>query len=880
MAENVSVYVSCGPGWDYSEEFVKVLRSKGYAVSFRERARIRIGEDVQRSERKARERSMGYLRKADYVIWIFTQSDRDSAGREEELAEAVARELNEQRTILLPVIAENTTVDSPALVGRAVANITNYSSLGALIDALSSSIEDYSAERAAVAPSKTVALRSLAPTEVEFDDDLIHSMREGNCVLYAGAGLSAPAGLPIWNQFAEKLVQSAAEWGILSGQDRQFLAKALQGQRADYVVDEVVGRARSGFLIATLPSMFLGRKITAAHSLLGEMPFTAALTTNFDDLLEQTFAAPMSGAQSYTPKDAEALLGSLTKKQFFLLKLYGALDRPETLLVSPAQFDDAVSENQPFRSLIESLFVSRTILFVGCSLEGIETYLRGLRFKGQSKRRHYALSGVIGTSYEPMAGVLLRRYNIQVVPYRESDEADLLNAVRILSERVKTRAADRSGATDDPELRSGVLPLRRVVLNNVGPFRAEQAIVLDPRVTVFLGNNGTGKSTLLRALGAAICGADSAPYAVRLLGFGAGTASILLETERSSYQFVMQRTTAGVEVTSLPVRPLEPEGWLVIGFPPLRTISGLRSQMPQTESVAVANANDILPLLQGPIDQRLDDVQSWIVNLDYRAKDNPNDTRFRRALEKFFEIAGVLATGTKLQFQEVDSSTRRIHVLTDDGPTPLDALSQGTASLLACVGVLVQRLYEVYGADEDPTHRPVITLMDEIDAHMHPAWQITLISRLLTCFPAMQLIATTHSPLIVMGLEKQNVYRMVRTGEDRHVEIRQYEMKLKGQEIDDLLTSPLFGLDDTRDIPTIDAERRYDFLSAQKNLSAEQAAKRDALEMQLFGPQGSYAKLHKDLDGRIEEISKEEQLRRVEAGDEIVRARLSEESSI
>ena len=86
-----------------------------------------------------------------------------------------------------------------------------------------------------------------------------------------------------------------------------------------------------------------------------------------------------------TPQDIEALLACLKENKFFLLHLYGTLDRPETMLVSPAQFDDAISGNLPFREVIENLFVTRTILFAGCSLEGIETYLRGLRFKPSRK---------------------------------------------------------------------------------------------------------------------------------------------------------------------------------------------------------------------------------------------------------------------------------------------------------------------------------------------------------------------------------------------------------------------------------------------------------------------------------------------------------------
>jgi hypothetical protein len=65
----------------------------------------------------------------------------------------------------------------------------------------------------------------------------------------------------------------------------------------------------------------------------------------------------------------------LAKREFFILKVYGTPERPETVLIGPAQYEDAIAGNRSFSQFMESLFFSRTILFVGASLEGIEAYL-------------------------------------------------------------------------------------------------------------------------------------------------------------------------------------------------------------------------------------------------------------------------------------------------------------------------------------------------------------------------------------------------------------------------------------------------------------------------------------------------------------------------
>ena len=87
------------------------------------------------------------------------------------------------------------------------------------------------------------------------------------------------------------------------------------------------------------------------------------------------------------------------------------------MLVSPRQYDDEIVGNLAFAQFMESVFVSRTLLFVGASLEGIEAYLRGIKFRGNLSRKHYALVAVAGKAWKAKAESLRRRYQIEVIPY-------------------------------------------------------------------------------------------------------------------------------------------------------------------------------------------------------------------------------------------------------------------------------------------------------------------------------------------------------------------------------------------------------------------------------------------------------------------------------
>ncbi|MCP4702749.1 MAG: AAA family ATPase, partial [Gammaproteobacteria bacterium] len=51
-----------------------------------------------------------------------------------------------------------------------------------------------------------------------------------------------------------------------------------------------------------------------------------------------------------------------------------------------------------------------------------------------------------------------------------------------------------------------------------------------------------------------------------------------------------------------------------------------------------------------------------------------------------------------------------------------------------------------------PRETPGIVLIDEIDLHLHPAWQRNIVTSLKETFPKIQFIATTHSPFIIQSL--------------------------------------------------------------------------------------------------------------------------------
>jgi hypothetical protein len=58
-----------------------------------------------------------------------------------------------------------------------------------------------------------------------------------------------------------------------------------------------------------------------------------------------------------------------------------------------------------------------------------------------------------------------------------------------------------------------------------------------------------------------------------------------------------------------------------------------------------------------------------------------------------------------------------------------------------------------------------LVLVDELDLFLHPRWQVNLIEVLRRTFPRVQFIATTHSPMLLPGLTREELFLLTQTAD-------------------------------------------------------------------------------------------------------------------
>ena len=99
---------------------------------------------------------------------------------------------------------------------------------------------------------------------------------------------------------------------------------------------------------------------------------------------------------------------------------------------------------------------------------------------------------------------------------------------------------------------------------------------------------------------------------------------------------------------------------------------------------------------------------------------------------------------------------------TPNGVLPLSQLSDGMRNIITMVGDIAYRLHTLNPWVEDDIEG--VILIDEIEMHLHPSWQQTILGKLMKAFPQVQFIVTTHSPQVVSTVP-QKCLRIIHDGE-------------------------------------------------------------------------------------------------------------------
>ncbi len=228
-------------------------------------------------------------------------------------------------------------------------------------------------------------------------------------------------------------------------------------------------------------------------------------------------------------------------------------------------------------------------------------------------------------------------------------------------------------------------------------------------------------------------------------------------------------------------------------------------------------------------DTELIDVTEVLSDLDYSAyKKHPKArARLKKMKHALAEILPFIAESDDIEIlgpQQPGGSDKGVGLRfrTPYGRVPLDGLSLGHRTVTAWIIDLAWRLIVQYPESTKPLEEPAVVLIDEIDLHLHPFWQRTIMQQLSEHFPNVQFVATTHSPLMITSMTKVNVAVLKQV--DDHVVIENDIGVVEGWRVDQVLVD-LFGLKSARSKRFEDLMNEREKLLAKKRVTVQEKAR-------------------------------------------------------
>lgn len=248
-------------------------------------------------------------------------------------------------------------------------------------------------------------------------------------------------------------------------------------------------------------------------------------------------------------------------------------------------------------------------------------------------------------------------------------------------------------------------------------------------------------------------------------------------------------------------------GWLVCGYGAFRRFTGGAENDLTYEPGRVGR---VASLFHESVALKRD--LDWLPQL-YASSLDPHAFNASQAKHEYDLVRRLLNQLLPNSVKIADVDTRKVY-FSAPGTSRVDLLelSDGYRSFLALVTDLLRQFVDVFGEvasmvkeDDDgalPVHADGVVFIDEVDSHLHPTWQRSLGPKLVSVFPRLQFIVSSHSPFIAQAATKDGLFVFRAGSVDAPVNVIRPAPQVSGWTAEQILLSDLFGLTDTRDPET------------------------------------------------------------------------------
>lgn len=348
------------------------------------------------------------------------------------------------------------------------------------------------------------------------------------------------------------------------------------------------------------------------------------------------------------------------------------------------------------------------------------------------------------------------------------------------------------------------------------------SIDFDQQLTVLVGDNGTGKSTLIDAASVAL-------------------GTLFHKIEYATSPSISSDDARGAVIKQGDMMVVQPQYPVVIGAAGVvanesiswtRSLNSTKGRTTRADAKAIVNAGEriqriaaaddsdlVLPILarygtnrlwkqDGPSSDILPSrtrgyedalqaasndsrMNAWFKRQSLWEWQNKRESAVFTAVKKALATCFDSAASIDNAMVDYDAELQQLIFTFRDANgiyhrDRLHSMSDGYRGTISLIADIAYRMATLNPAlREHVLEAPGVVLIDEIDLHLHPRWQARILNDLVRIFPNVQFITTTHSPVVVASVPRNNI----RILEERSTAIPATETR--GRDASDILNTVL-----------------------------------------------------------------------------------------
>lgn len=311
--------------------------------------------------------------------------------------------------------------------------------------------------------------------------------------------------------------------------------------------------------------------------------------------------------------------------------------------------------------------------------------------------------------------------------------------------------------------------IESLIVKNVGPFDTLNA-EFNPKINVIVGANGIGKTSLLRCI--TYCLTSNYMQNIRMRK-GATLRLNCDQNERKrtyGVDYLVNKDqgyrTININNWNLTPQdgyepvfiPQEDKDYKLLAIGAYRYFSYRQIGGMTRESAIVQRRRDYLHNNPKYLESvEMPNIKQWMINRYFQIEKEWASTERKNWDTLMSQLNIIAPRNSCFKFVRIERDLEPIFSL-NGKECYLEELSSGYKSILSIVFLIVDWIEGVNEGNASLIESAEGTvLIDEVEAHLHPSWQATILDSLRKLFPNLQFIVTTHSPNVIMSARDNEV---------------------------------------------------------------------------------------------------------------------------